>query len=153
MKKFLSLFALALSLIGGNVAAQSLATVAPEVIRYGTGWVSTAGNAANTAQTVFTAGSNTKGALVWQCSAYNRSNGTTATNPLMAFIASATAPTSLGAGTTLSELKFANSNTGGQTVIHLPRAIFVPAGQGLFYISIAADDSFTHRSCLYTLIP
>lgn len=114
---------------------------------YGSSYKSTTALAANTPDTVFTAAANTNGAILHYASAlsYNASGG------VNAFIAKATAPTSIIDGDVIANPCMVQ---GGVSVINMTRAIKIPAGKGLYFIYNLAESgtSLENRSALYTLL-
>lgn len=151
MKKLLSLFALALALIGGNAQAQSYPL--PEVIRYGSAITSSGTVAANTAVTMVAAASNTKGMIVWAAMA-NGQPAVSTDSHRSGFVAHTAAPTTFGGGPGVILAMSHRNFTGGSThnIAEITRPIFLRAGLGLYYISGVGDLSNHFRYAIFTIL-
>lgn len=111
-------------------------------------WNSFATAVANTPITVFAAGANPNGAIVWTAEAGDALTG----NSHQSFIAKATAPTTAFDGDIVALSVPANA---GATVMHqlrLAQPTRIPAGLGLYFISSLAGAAGYARHCRYTLL-
>ena len=131
------------SLANGPVLAD-LPVLTREVgIVYGASYVSNTGlGAAGTSQ-VFSAASNANGATI-----HAAGIATAAANNTIALLAKATAPTTSIDGVPI--LACISSGAAILTAPRLARAVFIPAGLGLFFFS-AAVEAAAQRDVLYTL--
>lgn len=129
----------------GN-AKSAPANVVDAGFDYGASYKSTTALAALTAEQVFSAAANVNGAIVWIAEALS---GAGAGSQMAAYIAKATAPATLIDGDVLTCSDFAFTNTWART--KLARPVKVPAGKGLYFISLLAELT-PHRMCMYTLL-
>jgi hypothetical protein len=122
-----------------------------EVIRYGVAFKSSAALAANTAETVFAAASNTNGAVVWDArgAAYK---GATSVMTLV-LLAHTSAPANVNTGDALVSpmRRTADGLPSGFVEGWIVRPVFVAASKGLYWLNnVAETDSY--RQVLYTLL-
>ncbi len=115
---------------------------------YGSAFASNAGLTANTAQQVFSAASNTKGAWVNAANAMSYSSASVGT---LALIAKSSAPANVADGDVIA-LSGAGALMTGNLVNYLTQGrVFIPAGKGLYFISSITESGGT-RSATYTLL-
>lgn len=124
-------------------------TVRPEA--QSAGFASTASLATNTAQTVFSAASNTGGAVLLSADICNY-DGVNAGYPV--FITKSSAPTSITDGSVVlgGKPQFVSGNAGVSAT--LPKEQYIAAGQGLYFISNNAltVNNGQYRACRYVLL-
>ncbi len=119
------------------------------LIRYGASYRSTTNVAANTAEAVFTAAANVRGAWVHSISYMS---GNTVGSSIAAFLANTSAPTTVidGDGILASDnASWAAGLFGCGGSLKSP--VFIPAGKGLYFISGTAE-TFSNRAAIYTLL-
>jgi len=119
-------------------------------IRFGSAYKASAALAINTAETIIAPAANVRGMIVWMAGVYTQSaNGT----PIGVLLTKASAPTSnidgnviLGAG--------AAGGVGAsyQSSNKLDKPVFIPAGQGLYFIADEATVAKSHRYVNYDLL-
>lgn len=120
-----------------------------DVIRYATAFKATGNLTANTSETVFAAGSNTAGAIVWR--ARGQAANTTSLSRL-ALAAHTAAPNAVATGDVIASTEDAWAMTSNFGVfVRLDQPIFIAAGKGLFWTS-DVTDTFGFRTVLYTLL-
>ena len=102
--------------------------------------------AAATPETVFAAGANTNGAIVWTAEG-NAYSGSFAQQSL---IAKATAPATIIDGDVIAVSQYAPSVN--QCALKLSRPVKIAAGKGLYFYNQTLDTVASLRSVLYTLL-
>lgn len=120
-------------------------------IRFATSYSNTSGITAGTADQVFTAASNTGGAVVWRASLL----ASVATPFSIELTSKATAPTGVGQGVSLllgDNCAQINATPTYAIAGKLEVAVWVPAGLGLYFISTGTDSALAGRQVWYTLI-
>jgi hypothetical protein len=115
---------------------------------------SAAALAAGTAETVFTAGANTNGAIV--LSAFTQIYEGGVTPHIGGFFAKATAPTTTSDAAAEPICVSHQITTGGTYIAtgKTEQPQFIPAGKGLFYVDEVATpaNDYTRRGCRYKLL-
>lgn len=125
-------------------------------IEYGASFKSIVPLAANTPETIFTAGSNANGAIVWRASFTTQANGSL--NMQASIIAKASAPSTVVDGDVIVSPNFAAYRVAYDYVLvsaGLESSIYIPAGKGLYYISSVAEHASAiglMRSLIYSLL-
>ena len=142
MKNLVLAFLLLFS--GASWAGVSPVSTIPVMV-YGAGYASSTVLLANTPETVFSAAANVRGAVVWSANITWQS----VTNAYPVFIANTLAPVSTVNGIVILSCN-KSVTTGPFCSGSLINPVYIPAGNGLFYISGGAETS-TFRSVLYTL--
>lgn len=125
------------SLDTATIISLKLPTPRPEIY---TNWYQTqAPFLANTAETVFSAAANVNGVIVQSLTSMNYG----AFGSVETFLAKSTAPINFLDGTiiALSQATLSNMSTNNYTVINCEKDIFIPAGQGLFFIANSASNA------------
>ncbi|MGE0350385.1 hypothetical protein [Hydrogenophaga sp.] len=114
----------------------------------GASWSSVATIAANTPLTIFAAGANPNGAIIWSMEADDASAGAM----YQSFIAKATAPANVADGEVLAHSRLAIAST--TNVFSLRREVptRIAPGLGLFFISSSAGTASQLRNCRYSLL-
>lgn len=117
----------------------------PSAARYAAAYKSTTNMAALTADTVFSAASNTLGAWLWRAAMIS----VLASANRSGIIAHTAAPGTLATGDVLS---CGLSNGAGVPGLHvIDKPIFIPAGKGLYMLSEGLE-TLAYRQALYTLL-
>lgn len=132
-----------------QVSISGVASFIPYGFNYGATYKSVTALAANSADTVFTAGSNPNGAILWRAEFLQYFASAVGVG---AFVAKATAPTTVIDGDVIL------GPSGGGAVSTSPllfgkleEAVKIPAGKGLFFISNTLENTAA-RNALYTLL-
>lgn len=118
----------------------------PPAARYASSYKSNTALAANTAETVFSAASNTLGAWVWTANFMHN-----VVAPGSAFVAKTSAPTTVLDGDVILSGDTTAYNANYYESGSLKTPIFIPAGKGLYFINTALAAG-AMRSCLFTLL-
>lgn len=140
----------AIALDAPTLAALESISVHSDGQVYGASHRSIALLAANTAEVVFTPGSNVNGALLHSAQ-FMSGHGTIITNG--ALLAKTSTPTTVTDGDAVLGADCC-SLVGGFVVVagSLKSPIKIPAGKGLYYISTLLETAGSSRSALYTLL-
>lgn len=121
-----------------------------EPVEYGASYRSVVSLAANTAEVVFSAASNIKGAILHKAQFVN----VNALGSSAAYLAKSSAPANTSDGDAILTADFigfitANYITGGA----LDGGVFIPAGKGVYFIdSVAQAAGQSTRAALFTLL-
>ncbi len=111
-------------------------------------WKDSTSLVANTALTIFAAGSNPNGALIWSMESMDQSTG----SQIQVFIAKATAPANVSDGEVIAQSHVcARADTNNFFVIKREYPTRIAAGLGLHFISSAAGSAW-FRNCRYSLL-
>jgi hypothetical protein len=146
MKKIiLAVAVLCASLFAANAAAQNI--LPPDLVRYGLNYKATTTMAANTPDTIFAPGSNTKGAIVWNV--YISGNG--GGDSVFTVLAKTSAPSTYTDGDVI-HVHASYSTSGNEINQPMTRPVFIPAGKGLYVINVNSVATINFRSVLYTLL-
>lgn len=142
LKKILALV-LSLVLCVPAALGQIAPNIRPPVV-YGAAYKSITLQSANVPDTIWAAGSNVNGAVIWECSFWS----TPGANAVAAIIAKTSAPTSVIDGdVVIATTSPVTQPTIGRNLV----PIYIAAGKGLYYISASAETN-AMRACLYTLL-
>lgn len=115
---------------------------------YGASYVNATPLAANTPATIFAAGANVNGAIVWAAQILGYGS---ASSGRAVIAANTVAPANITTGDVLLAVFYGNASVLGPYFPQLLRPVFIPAGRGLYSISEVAEGS-RHCSVLYTLL-
>ncbi|MDZ4102035.1 MAG: hypothetical protein U1E12_10210 [Hydrogenophaga sp.] len=111
-------------------------------------WRDSTGLTANVPLTIFAAGANPNGALIWSMEAMDQSTGT----QVQVFIAKATAPANVSDGEVIAQSHVcARADTNNFCMIKREYPTRIAAGLGLHFISSAAGSAW-FRNCRYSLL-
>jgi hypothetical protein len=133
--------------LNGQISISGSVNSTPYGYSYGGSYESITALAANTPDTVFAAGANTNGAIIWTASAAGRNASTQA-----ALIAKTSAPATVIDGDVLTRQAGVPGFAAGDYAITLNDPVFVAAGKGAYFIATGADTICAGRSALYTLL-
>lgn len=127
---------------------KTLATIGqPAAIRYASSYKSNTSLAANTAETVFSAASNTLGAWLWRASFVHGNAGGLAAG----YLAKTSAPTTVIDGDVICGTDSYEFATNNYLFAKLEAPVFIPPGKGLYFIAGAAEVA-AYRAALFTLL-
>lgn len=120
-----------------------------KTIKYGSSWKSNSFLSANVAQEVISPAANARGAWIWFASLQSM----TTTAHIVAMVAKTSAPASAIDGDILLPGSCTYNGTNDVLTGNLGRAIFLPPGRGLYFISSNTENTNGNlRTVLYDLL-